>query len=251
MSQANPYAPTTSIPINDTDIRRVAIRPIGLLKRSWRMLGDQYWLFLGITFGGILIGSVVPFGLILGPMLVGIYLCYLSLERREKVEFGTVFKGFDFFKESFIATLCLIALTMVVMIPFMIAMAVLIMPTFAQAAQNNQPPSFPVAIFLMYPLMLMANIVITLPFIFTFQLIADRNLSAMEAIKASIQGVRKNLWGIVWFFALLMIISFALACMCYVPAILFLPVSFGSLFLLYRDIYPHQGGADPAANTFG
>lgn len=247
MSQANPYAPTSSASVDDSGIRAVNVKPIQLMKRAYALVGDNYWLFLGITLVGILVGSAVPFGLILGPMLVGIYLCYLHRERGAPVEFGTLFKGFDYFKESFIAFLVLLAVSMAVIIPFMIVMFAMMAGSIA-AAQGNagngppQPPEFPIGILVLYPLMIAANFVITLPFLFTFQLIADRNMKGIEAVKTSVRGVLKNLGGTVWFLFVLMVITFALACLCYVPAILFMPISFGSLFLLYRDIFPHAAG---------
>ena len=80
------------ITADDLEIRKVDVRPIALLKAGKNFLGDRYGLFLGITVVGILIGSVVPLGILLGPMMVGIYLCFLIHERGEKVEFADLFK---------------------------------------------------------------------------------------------------------------------------------------------------------------
>ena len=43
--------------------RRVSLQPIELLKSAKEMLGEQYWLFVGITFLGAIIGSAVPLGM--------------------------------------------------------------------------------------------------------------------------------------------------------------------------------------------
>ncbi|TWU58074.1 hypothetical protein [Rubripirellula reticaptiva] len=246
MSQSNPYAPSTHLPVCDLQIRKVKVRPLDLLKRGYRMLGDQYWLFLGITIVGMIVGSAVPFGLILGPMLVGIYGCYAARERGETVEFAQLFRGFDSFKESFIAYLVVLAAAMVVMIPVMIAMFVIvILPIASSAAQNGgnggPPPGFPIAILAFYPVIIILNIVIAIPFLFAFQLIADRNMRGIDAVKASVQGALKNLFGITWYMVVLTFISLILVCMCYVPVFFFFPVSFGAIFLLYRDIFPNPG----------
>ncbi len=242
MSQLNPYTPSAVTAADSVDIRRVKIRPIDLMKRAYRLVGEQYWLFLGISFVGMLIGSAVPFGLILGPMLVGIYLCYLECERGEQVKFTMLFRGFDHFKESFVTTLFLLAATFVVIIPLMIAMfAIVFLPMLDQMNQGNDPPAspqIPAAMFVLYPLMLVANVVIAMPFLFAFQLIADRELAALDAVKTSVRAVWKNFDGVVWYMIVLVAVTFALACMCYVPAFLFMPISFGSLFVLYRDIFP-------------
>ena len=101
------------------------------------------------------------------------------------------------------------------------------------------PPTPDLGVFLlMYPVMLIANLAIMLPFLFTFQLIADRNLPAIPAMKMSFQGVVRNFWGVLGYLVVLTIVSVVLTMMCYVPGILFLPISLGTLFLLYRDIFP-------------
>ena len=239
MSSANPYEPTTEVIADDFGIRKVSVQPIQLIKRGYRMLADQYWMFLGITFVGLIVGSAVPFGIILGPMLVGIYLCYVQREQGQHVEFGTLFRGFDYFVESFLAFLILFVVSLTVMIPFMIAFFVIVfLPMIAAAnAPNAPPPQLPASIFIWYPLMIIANVAITLPFLFTFQLIADRKLKAIPAVKLSARGVIKNLGGILWFMFFFMIISIILTMMCYFPVFLFMPISFASLFILYRDIF--------------
>ncbi len=257
MSTANPYAPTQEVSTEDLNVRQVKVKPIDLLKRSYRMMGEQYWLFFGITLVGILIASAVPFGLIMGPMIVGIYLCFIERGRRGQTEFATLFRGFDFFLESFIAFLCMLGLSLLVMVPFMIALfAMLFAPIISAAAANPNapppPPEFTPGIILTYIAMLFTNFLIYMPFIFTFQLIADRHLKAIPAIKMSLRGVGKNFWGIVWFMLVVWFVSMVGALMCYVPAFLIMPISFGAMFLLYREIYGMpQGLIQPSPPATG
>lgn len=58
--------------------QKVPLRPIELLKEGRQLVGEQYWLFVGITFVGMLVGNAVPMAILLGPMMCGIYLCYPS-----------------------------------------------------------------------------------------------------------------------------------------------------------------------------
>src|ERR1700686_3169618 len=99
---------------NALDFERGVIRPVECLKGGWELIKDQYWLFLGIVFVGIFIGSAVPIVLI-GPMMVGIYLCFFRRMRGEQVEFGDLFKGFEFFVQGLIAAV-------IQMIPMLIVM---------------------------------------------------------------------------------------------------------------------------------
>lgn len=246
MSQTNPYQPTTATPVKVSDIRKVKVRPFELLQRGYDFISGQYWLFFGLTLVGMLIASAVPFGIIMGPMLVGIYLCFLARERGEIVEFAKLFQGFDSFKESFIATLVIIAATFILIIPlmlvFVVAMLFLVDPQ--QNGPNGAPPIAMFALmFLFYAALLIANMMVILPFLFTFQLIADRNVSGIDAVKLSFAGVRRNLFGLIGYLIVVSIVSVMLMMMCYIPLFFFLPISFASLFLLYRDIFPGQSAA--------
>ena len=49
------------------------IKPVECMKEGWELIKDQYWLFVGITFVGMLIGGFIPFGIGVGAMFCGIY----------------------------------------------------------------------------------------------------------------------------------------------------------------------------------
>ena len=85
------------------EYRRGVIRPVECIKDGWEMIKDQYWLFFGISIVGMLIAGAFAI-VLMGPMMVGIFLCLLQRQRNEPVEFGTLFKGFDLFVPSLIVT---------------------------------------------------------------------------------------------------------------------------------------------------
>lgn len=246
MSHANPYQPTVTTPVYAPQIRQVKVQPFELLRRGHDFIREQYWLFFGICLVGMLVASAVPFGIIMGPMLVGIYLCFLARERGETVEFAKLFEGFDSFKESFIATLVIIAATFVVIIPlmlvFVVGMVFLIDPQ--QNGPNDGPPIALFALmFAFYVVLLLVNMLIVLPFLFAFQLIADHNVSGIDAVKLSAKAVRLNLFGLIGYLIVTTVVSIVLMMMCYIPLFFFLPVMFASLFLMYRDIFPVDSNA--------
>ena len=213
------------------------------MKRAYRLVGDQYWMFVGVTLVGTIVASAVPFGLVAGAMAVGICLCYIQRERGGQVEFHTLFRGFDFFMESLIAFLVYFIASILVMIPFMIAIFVMVIGPMIAAAGNagNAPLALPAgtlkAILVLYPLMIFAHVLVALPFFFTFQLIADRNLRALGAVRTSARGVAKNLGGVIWFVIVTGAITSIASMMCFLPVIPLLPILFGAIFLLYRDIF--------------
>ena len=79
----------------------------------------------------MLIGGAVPVVLI-GPMMCGLYLCLFAKMRGEPVEFGMLFKGFDYFVQGLVAaaiqTLPVILIMAVGQVIF-VAFTMIIMPT--------------------------------------------------------------------------------------------------------------------------
>lgn len=64
MSHENPYdaLPSAKSMAADNlgdDMRRVNVNPVELFKRGYALLGDQYWLFLGMSLVAIILGSLV------------------------------------------------------------------------------------------------------------------------------------------------------------------------------------------------
>ena len=244
MSQFNPYEPTQSrIGADPNSPRQVSINPIDLYKRSLALMGDQYWLFVGMTFLAILIGSVVPFGILMGPMFVGLYLCFKEREEGRRVEFGKLFQGFDEFVNSLIVTLILIVVSLVVIIPvYIIAGAGMF--ALIGAGQGNGPPQVaPVAIFgfifVMFIVVSIASMAIYVPFMFAYQLVADQKVGGGQAFSMSLKASLKNLVGVLIFILFTTIVSMVAAMLCYFPAFLVMPISFGALWILYRDVFGH------------
>lgn len=172
MSQFNPYEPMQS--------RQISINPIDLYKRSLALMGDQYWLFVAMTFLAILIGSVVPFGILMGPMFVGLYLCFKEREEGRRVEFGKLFQGFDEFVNSLVVTLILIAVSLVVIIPCYIIGGIGMFAILGPGQGNGPPQVNPAALlgflFGLVLLVSLASLAIYVPFVFAYQLVADRKM---------------------------------------------------------------------------
>ena len=250
----NPYTPQGEMPTTtlgpkhspkDGPIRKVNVRPLELLSRSKELIGNQYGLFLGISLVGILVGSMVPFGIVMGPMLIGIYLCFLHRQAGRQVEFGTLFKGFDQFGDGLIAYLIMVGFSIVasmVTVGLFVVVALAAWALIAGTMEGEAAAGLGIVVgivaYLVFFLVLMViSVLINLPFVFAFQLIADRKLSGAEAIKQSWAGAKLNFGGIIWYMLVNYFLLMLAAMACYIPAILLMPVSMGGLFLLYSDIY--------------
>src|ERR1700740_822683 len=85
------------------EFRRGVVAPLECIKEGWALIKDQYWLFFGISIVGMLIGMAFTI-VLMGPMVVGVFLCLQQRQRNQPVEFGRLFKGFDLFVQGLIVT---------------------------------------------------------------------------------------------------------------------------------------------------
>ena len=226
---------------------RSAVRPMECLKEGWALIKDSYWLFLGITAVGMLIASVVPFGLLMGPMMCGIYLAYFTKRRGHPVEFGIVFKGFDHFGQSLIATLIHVVPIAVVVVPtYIIFYAGLIM----MSTSGSQPdPSAMLGFMGVFGLVWLAIfvfiLIVSILFTFSYPLIIDRHLSGVDAVKLSVKAAMGNFGGLLGLYLINALLGIIGVLFCYVGAFFVLPLSLGGLAMAYERVF---GLGTPVSN---
>lgn len=216
------------------------VAPVECLKEGWATIKDRYWLFLGIALVATLIGGAVPIVLI-GPMMCGLYMCLLAKMRGESVEFGLLFKGFDYFVPG------LVAGAIQTLPAFVIGSGagfISVIVSFATSARDRYPRSEgPPAIFwlvlaVLVILAIIVGVLIQVLFLFAYPLIVDRRLSGWEAIKTSYRAALKNFGGILGLIFLnvgLGIIGFLC---CFVGVYFVLPLSYAAYAAAYRRVFP-------------
>src|SRR5215470_8647646 len=118
---------------------RKAIEPVECIKAGWELVKPQYWLFVGMSLIGYFIGTAVPLGILMGPMMVGLYLTFFALRRREPIEFSTLFKGFEFFGPSLVATLLHAIPVAAVLIPTYFLFYLSFFVAVVAQGQNSSP----------------------------------------------------------------------------------------------------------------
>lgn len=212
-----------------------AVKPIECFKTGWNIIKDQYWLFLGITFVGMLIGSLVPFNILMGPMMCGIYMCILYKHRVGSPPFDMLFKGFDHFAQSLIATLIMVVPMFAIMVPFYIIFMVY---SIALSEQHAEPGAlFFIVLLLMFVVFFVLYILMGLFFTLAYPLIADRGLSGVEALKTAGKAAWRNLGGMLGLLLLEMLLFMVgLAC-CYVGIIFILPISMAASTVAYLQVF--------------
>ncbi len=222
------------------EIRSGVVKPIECLKAGLELIRNQYWLFVGITFVGIIIATAVPFGILMGPMLCGIYLSLFKQRRGQLVEFNDLFKGFDYFRESLIAALLNMVPAFLIVIPTYISFYISLFAMIG--ATSGQPdPALVLGFFgfwgIIFIVMMVLMILISVVFTFTFPLIVERRLSGVDAVKLSMKAAKANFGGLLGLVLLNTLLGFAGVLLCYVGAILILPINFGALALAYEQVF--------------
>jgi len=134
--------------------QRGVVQPVECLKAGFNLIRDQYWLFVGMCAVGMIIGSSVPLGILMGPMMCGLYLAFFRVRRGLPIEFGTLFKGFDYFGQSVVASLLhVIPITAVVIAAYVfLYVGMFAAMIAASAAGENAAPFAGIGIFLIFML---------------------------------------------------------------------------------------------------
>ena len=232
--------------------RRNAVEPIECINRAWVLVKDQYWLFVGMTAIAVLIGSAIPLGILMGPMMCGLYLSFFNKRRGEPIELGTLFKGFDYFGPSVVATLLHVIPILAIVIPAYIVFYVVFI--VSMTVQGNEPnPGAMLGLLGMFTMfwivMFFVIIIISIGFTFVYPLLVDRKMAAMDAIKLSFKAAMANFWRLLLLMILTGMLSIAGVVLCYVGVFLAFPVTYGALAMAYEQVFGLAEPGDIAPNV--
>ena len=226
-----------------SQFRTGVIKPVECIKEGWALIKDQYWLFLGISLVGILIGGVVPI-VLLGPMMVGIFLCLFQKLRHEPFEFGLLFKGFDQFVPGLLVTVLKMIPILIVLVPyyiFLIAMMATTMPR-GGVQSPDQAQTFVMSILgfeiVFFVIIMVVSIATEIFFMFAYPLVADRKLSGLDAVKLSFRAGKANLGGVLGLMLLNMLFGILGVLCCVVGVYFYLPIAFASQAVAFRRVFP-------------
>ncbi|HEY3582081.1 MAG TPA: DUF975 family protein [Pyrinomonadaceae bacterium] len=222
--------------------RRKVVEPINCISAAWAMVKEQYWLFVGMCAVGLLIGGAVPLGILTGPMMCGLYLSFFNARRGRPIEFGTLFKGFDYFGPSLVATLLHMAPILIIIIPaylFFYLSMIFSMGVAAQSGDNAAAAAAGVMGFfiLFWIAMMIIIIFISIGFTFTYPLIVDRKLGALDAIKWSFKAALGNFWRLLGMYLLTGLMAIGGIVLCYVGVFLVFPIMYGAIAIAYERVF--------------
>src|SRR5437764_1237495 len=234
-----------------SEFRRGVIAPVECIKEGWALIKDQYWLFFGISLVGLLIGGAVPI-VLLGPMMIGIFLCLLQRQRGEPVEFGTLFKGFEQFVQGLVVAALKTIPIIIIIVPYYIFLVVM-MATSMPRGRHPSPEDSQAFVFsffgveMVFVLVIMVvSVFVEIFFMFAFPLIADRKLSGLEAVKLSFRAGKANMGGIIGLILLNGLLAFVGLLCCIIGVYFYLPIAFASQAVAYRRVFPYIAPTFPS-----
>lgn len=223
----------------DIPYKRKAVDPIECIKTGWEIVKPNYWLFVGMAFIGYLIGQAVPV-ILMGPMLCGFYVCLLAQRRREPIEFGMLFKGFDFFGPSVVATLLHALPVAAIIIPTYILFYASFVIAAMASSQSESPAAFLGVFFTFFLVIIVISVIImiiSVGFTFAYPLIVDRRLNGLDAVKLSFKAGMANFWRLLGMMLLTGVMTSVGAAFCIVGMYLVIPISYGAIAAAYEQVF--------------
>jgi hypothetical protein len=192
-------------------------------------------------------------------MMCGLYLALFQTRRGNPIEFGLLFKGFDYFGDSVVASLLHMIPIVVVFVPSYILFYVALFAMMSSQQRGGEPnPGAMLGFFgffaVFWLVMMVLLILVSVIFTFAYPLIVDRRLSGVEAVKLSIRAAFANFWRLLGLLMMTGLMSFVGVLFCYVGAFLVMPISFAAIAIAYEQVFglgEFQPNLPPPPPTFG
>ena len=213
------------------------IKAIEVYKEAWALMKPEFWPIFGIVIIGMLVGSVIPI-VIMGPMMIGIFMCLLDKADGKPASFDKLFKGFDQWASGLVIAL-------IIMVPVFVFIIVVYIPMIMMSIYGHRMSQDELLPFIggVLLLELVLGIVMTLLhslLIFAFPLIADKRIGGFAAAKLSARAAWANKGGIAGLFGvgiLVILAGYALLC---IGVYLALPVIMMATTVAYRRVFPRS-----------
>lgn len=211
------------------------IRPVECFKEGWELIKSDYWILFAISLVGMLIGGFSMY-ILLGAMLCGIYYCFLQKIDTGTVSFDDLWKGFGYFLPGLIVTL-------LVVIPTFFIYGIIYIPIILAATMGSKlsPDEF-TALFVGAAAveLVLAFIMVCLHtlLLFTFPLIVDRNMSALQSIKLSAGAVWNNLSGVAGLIGVSILLMIPGILTCGLGIYFLIPIMLAGFLVAYRKVFP-------------
>lgn len=228
-----------------------AIDPAGCISNGWNLVKPNYWMYFGISLLSMLMIACIPCVnvILLGPVLMGVYYVLLREMRGEQVDFGMMFKGFEKFVPTFVVGLVQ-SLPGIVYQIFQYTLDIGRIATeglgnqrntdFYQASSSTDAIAGGLALLGIVGLILfvVVNIAWTITFMFALPLLAEHDLSPMDAIKLSAKAGWGNVGGVILLIILQALVALVGVLLLCIGVFFVIPIIYAATAFAYRQVFP-------------
>lgn len=194
----NPLAtPTPVMWSPPVGIKAVPGRWIGA---GWEMVKADMGTYVLLTLVLVALSSMVPF-IIQGPLVVGFHIFCMKKMLNRPAEFADLFKGFNYFIPSLVASLLIALFTSV-------GFALCIIPGLVVGAMYK----------------------------FTYLFIVDKRMDFWPAMQASHAVVKNDYFGFTMFLLLIILVDLLGVLCCIVGVLVAIPVGMAAITVAYKEI---------------
>jgi hypothetical protein len=221
--------------MTNTEFRTGVINPVECVKEGFELIKKDYWLLFAVALVGGLIGGFTMY-ILGGAMICGIFVSYLNAIDRKPVTFDDLWKGMNYFGPGLVVVL-------IVMVPVIIFYIFVYVSMFAaiiggaQAGEAGLVGAF-VVIGIIDLVFLIAMVCFHTLLMFSFPLLVDRNLGAIDAMKTSARAVWQNLGGVAGLVAVNFVLVFIGYLALCVGLYFVIPIMIAGNAVAYRRVFP-------------
>lgn len=221
--------------MTNTEFRTGVINPVECVKEGFELIKKDYWLLFAMALVGGIIGGVTMY-VLAGAMICGIMIAYLKAIDGKPVVFDDLWKGMNYFGPGLVVILLIVVPAFAYYI-FVYITLIAAMLGGAQGGEAGMVGAL-VVIGVIDLIVLIAMVCFHTLLTFSFPLIVDRNLGAIEAMKTSARAVWHNLGGI----AGMVVVNFVLLFLGYLALCIGLyfviPIMIAGNVVAYRRVFP-------------
>lgn len=180
-------------------------RPGAWIGAGWDMVKADMGNYVLIALVFVALNSLVPV-ILQGPLMAGFHIYCIKRLLGRRTEFADLFKGFNFF------------------VPTLVASVVIMLFTFAGTL-----------------LCVIPGLVVAAMYKFTYLFIVDKRMDFWPAMQASHAVVRNDYFGFTMFLILMLLVNLLGVLCCVVGVLVTIPLSFAAITVAYNELV----GFDP------
>ena len=224
--------------MTNTEFRTGVINPVECVKEGFERIKNDYWLLFAIGLVGGLIGGFTMY-ILAGAMICGIFYAYLKAIDGKPVVFDDLWKGMNYFGPGLVVILIMIVPAFAYYIFAYITFVAAVLGG-SQGGEAGMLGAL-VIVGIIDLVVLIAMVSFHTLLTFSFPLMVDRNLGAIDAMKLSASAVWQNLGGVVGMVLVnigLMFLGYLALC---IGLYFVIPIMIAGNVVAYRRVFPSLG----------